>query len=58
MLLLITLLLVSESNTTDIGNTDGIVFGVTSGGGNFALTVNNTTGNTIRVIFQNTRLKV
>ena len=47
----------AESSTTDIGNTDGIVFNVTSGGGNFALTVSNSTGSTIRVVFHNTRLK-
>jgi len=48
----------AESSTTDIGNTDGIVFSVTASAGNFSLSVANTTGETIRVVFHNTRLKV
>jgi hypothetical protein len=48
----------AESSTTDIGNTDGIVFSVTASAGNFSLSVANNTGETIRVVFHNTRLKV
>jgi len=48
----------AESSTTDIGNTDGIVFSVTASGGNFSLLVDTSTGDTIRVVFHNTRLKV
>jgi hypothetical protein len=50
--------LLAESSTTDIGNTDDIVFNTSVVSGNFSLTVDNNTGSTIRVVFHTTRLKV
>ena len=50
--------LLAESSTTDIGNTDAIVFNTTAAGGEFDVTVDNNTGSTIRVVFHTVRLKV
>jgi len=50
--------LLAESSTTDIGNTDDIVFSTSVSAGNFSLVVDNNTGSTIRIVYHITRLKV